>query len=114
MPSSFVRYVDVEFDMPTTSASKATVRSISVEDKTNVRKWVNYSAHYSYKVKLSMWHSQSMWLLCILNCLENCRQINAMGRCSGNLTHARLCAVATHVQPIDGKKAADYPSAKME
>ncbi|NXS29984.1 STON2 protein, partial [Pomatostomus ruficeps] len=51
VPSSFVRYVDVEFDMPTTSASKATVRSISVEDKTDVRKWVNYSAHYSYKVK---------------------------------------------------------------
>ncbi|NXJ56549.1 STON2 protein, partial [Spizaetus tyrannus] len=59
VPSSFVRYVDVEFDMPTTSASKATVRSISVEDKTDVRKWVNYSAHYSYKVKLSMW--QSPW-----------------------------------------------------
>ncbi|NXJ62210.1 STON2 protein, partial [Rostratula benghalensis] len=53
VPSSFVRYVDVEFDMPTTSASKATVRSISVEDKTDVRKWVNYSAHYSYKVKPS-------------------------------------------------------------
>ncbi|NXK87979.1 STON2 protein, partial [Formicarius rufipectus] len=53
VPSSFVRYVDVEFDMPTTSASKATVRSISVEDKTDVRKWVNYSAHYSYKVNLS-------------------------------------------------------------
>ncbi|NXE12782.1 STON2 protein, partial [Lophotis ruficrista] len=53
VPSSFVRYVDVEFDMPTTSASKATVRSISIEDKTDVRKWVNYSAHYSYKVKLS-------------------------------------------------------------
>ncbi|NWX48900.1 STON2 protein, partial [Steatornis caripensis] len=59
VPSSFVRYVDVEFDMPTTSASKATVRSISVEDKTDVRKWVNYSAHYSYKVKMSMW--QSPW-----------------------------------------------------
>ncbi|NXE25400.1 STON2 protein, partial [Ardeotis kori] len=53
VPSSFVCYVDVEFDMPTTSASKATVRSISIEDKTDVRKWVNYSAHYSYKVKLS-------------------------------------------------------------
>ncbi|NXN98599.1 STON2 protein, partial [Rhinopomastus cyanomelas] len=53
VPSSFVRCVDVEFDMPTTSASKAAVRSISVEDKTDVRKWVNYSAHYSYKVKLS-------------------------------------------------------------
>uniref|UniRef100_A0A7M4EEB2 Stonin-2 n=1 Tax=Crocodylus porosus TaxID=8502 RepID=A0A7M4EEB2_CROPO len=52
VPSSFVRYVDVEFDMPTTSASKAAIRSISVEDKTNVRKWVNYSAHYSYKVEI--------------------------------------------------------------
>ncbi|XP_030921290.1 stonin-2 isoform X2 [Geospiza fortis] len=52
VPSSFVRYVDVEFDMPTTSASKAAVRSISVEDKTDVRKWVNYSAHYSYKVEI--------------------------------------------------------------
>lgn len=38
--------------MPTTSASKATVRSISVEDKSDVRKWVNYSAHYSYKVEI--------------------------------------------------------------
>lgn len=52
VPSSFVRHVDVEFDMPTTSASKASVRSISVEDKTGVRKWVNYSAHYSYKVEI--------------------------------------------------------------
>ncbi|XP_064007211.1 stonin-2 [Pogoniulus pusillus] len=52
VPSSFVRYVDVEFDMPTTSASKTIVRSISVEDKTDVRKWVNYSAHYSYKVEI--------------------------------------------------------------
>lgn len=52
VPSNFVCYVDVEFDMPTTSASKATVRSISVEDKTDVRKWVNYSAHYSYKVEI--------------------------------------------------------------
>uniref|UniRef100_A0A8C8S2H4 Stonin 2 n=1 Tax=Pelusios castaneus TaxID=367368 RepID=A0A8C8S2H4_9SAUR len=52
VPSSFARYVDVEFDMPTTSASKATIRSISVQDKTDVRKWVNYSAHYSYKVEI--------------------------------------------------------------
>ncbi|XP_077179519.1 stonin-2 [Paroedura picta] len=52
VPSSFVRYADVEFDMPTTSASKAAIRSISVEGKTDVRKWVNYSAHYSYKVEI--------------------------------------------------------------
>ncbi|XP_028927569.1 stonin-2 isoform X1 [Ornithorhynchus anatinus] len=52
VPSVFARHVNVEFTMPTTSASKATVRSISVEDKTDVRKWVNYSAHYSYKVEI--------------------------------------------------------------
>ncbi|XP_039207472.1 stonin-2 isoform X4 [Crotalus tigris] len=50
VPSHFVRYVDVDFDMPASSASKAAVRSISVEGKTDVRKWVNYAAHYSYKV----------------------------------------------------------------
>ncbi|XP_006884693.1 PREDICTED: stonin-2-like [Elephantulus edwardii] len=52
VPSRFASHVDVEFSMPTTSASKAAVRSISVEDKADVRKWVNYSAHYSYKVEI--------------------------------------------------------------
>ncbi|XP_045143880.1 stonin-2 [Echinops telfairi] len=52
VPSRFASHVDVEFSMPTTSASKAAIRSISVEDKTDVRKWVNYSAHYSYKVEI--------------------------------------------------------------
>ncbi|XP_037688068.1 stonin-2 isoform X1 [Choloepus didactylus] len=52
VPSRFASHVTVEFSMPTTSASKAAVRSISVEDKTDVRKWVNYSAHYSYKVEI--------------------------------------------------------------
>nr|XP_055159629.1 stonin-2 isoform X2 [Nyctereutes procyonoides] len=52
VPSRFANHVNVEFSMPTTSASKASVRSISVEDKTDVRKWVNYSAHYSYKVEI--------------------------------------------------------------
>ncbi|XP_074248989.1 stonin-2 isoform X7 [Saimiri boliviensis] len=52
VPSRFASHVNVEFNMPTTSASKATVRSISVEDKTDVRKWVNYSAHYSYQVEI--------------------------------------------------------------
>lgn len=52
VPSRFASHVDVEFSMPTTSASKAAVRSISVEDKTGVRKWVNYSAHYSYQVEI--------------------------------------------------------------
>ncbi|XP_042638378.1 stonin-2 [Orycteropus afer afer] len=52
VPSRFASHVDVEFSMPTTSASKAAVRSVSVEDKIDVRKWVNYSAHYSYKVEI--------------------------------------------------------------
>ncbi|XP_031213265.1 stonin-2 isoform X2 [Mastomys coucha] len=52
VPSRFANYVNVEFSMPTTSASKAAVRSVSVEDKQDVRKWVNYSAHYSYKVEI--------------------------------------------------------------
>lgn len=52
VPSRFANYVNVEFSMPTTSASKAAVRSVSVEDKPDVRKWVNYSAHYSYKVEI--------------------------------------------------------------
>ncbi|XP_042548532.1 stonin-2 [Dipodomys spectabilis] len=52
VPSKFASHVNVEFSMPTTSASKAAVRSVSVEDKTDVRKWVNYSAHYSYKVEI--------------------------------------------------------------
>nr|XP_019586672.1 PREDICTED: stonin-2 isoform X3 [Rhinolophus sinicus] len=52
VPSRFASHVNVEFSMPTTSASKAAVRSISVEDKTDIRKWVNYSAHYSYKVEI--------------------------------------------------------------
>lgn len=52
VPSGFASHVNVEFSMPTTSASKAAVRSISVEDKTDIRKWVNYSAHYSYKVEI--------------------------------------------------------------
>ncbi|XP_017729340.1 PREDICTED: stonin-2 isoform X1 [Rhinopithecus bieti] len=58
VPSRFANHVNVEFSMPTTSASKASVRSISVEDKTDVRKWVNYSAHYSYQVALG-----SIWLM---------------------------------------------------
>uniref|UniRef100_A0A2K5D1F6 Stonin-2 n=1 Tax=Aotus nancymaae TaxID=37293 RepID=A0A2K5D1F6_AOTNA len=67
VPSRFASHVNVEFSMPTTSASKATVRSISVEDKTDVRKWVNYSAHYSYQVALGA--NLPNPLFC--NCLPN-------------------------------------------
>ncbi|XP_007904192.2 stonin-2 [Callorhinchus milii] len=52
VPSIFVHYVDVEFDMPSTSASKTAVRSISVANRTDVRKWVIYKAHYSYQVEM--------------------------------------------------------------
>uniref|UniRef100_H0WRL9 Stonin-2 n=1 Tax=Otolemur garnettii TaxID=30611 RepID=H0WRL9_OTOGA len=51
VPSRFANHVNVDFSMPTTSASKAAVRSISVEDKADIRKWVNYSAHYSYQTQ---------------------------------------------------------------
>ncbi|XP_032883450.1 stonin-2 isoform X1 [Amblyraja radiata] len=52
VPASFVHYVDVEFDMPSSSASKAAIRSISVANKTIVRKWVVYKAHYNYQVEM--------------------------------------------------------------
>ncbi|KAM4664489.1 stonin-2 [Discoglossus pictus] len=52
VPQTFSRYTEVEFEMPAASASKAAVRSISVEEKTEVKKWVNYSAHYYYKVEI--------------------------------------------------------------
>ncbi|XP_069772073.1 stonin-2 isoform X2 [Narcine bancroftii] len=52
VPANFVHYVDVEFDMPSTSASKTAIRSISVANKTDVRKWVVYKAHYNYQVEM--------------------------------------------------------------
>ncbi|KAM9294325.1 stonin-2 [Gastrophryne carolinensis] len=52
VPQTFARYVEVEYHMPATSASKITVRSISVEERTGTKKWVNYSAHYHYKVEI--------------------------------------------------------------
>ncbi|XP_078418168.1 stonin-2 isoform X1 [Cetorhinus maximus] len=52
VPVSFVHCVDVEFDMPSASASKAAVRSIGVGNKSDVRKWVVYKAHYSYQVEM--------------------------------------------------------------
>ncbi|XP_056402670.1 stonin-2 [Hyla sarda] len=52
VPPVFAKYVEVEFSMPAASASKTAVRSISVEEKTELKKWVNYSAHYYYKVEI--------------------------------------------------------------
>ncbi|KAM3919960.1 stonin-2 isoform 2-T3 [Leptodactylus fuscus] len=52
VPPSFAKYVEVEYSMPATSASKTVVRSISVEERTELKKWVNYSAHYYYKVEI--------------------------------------------------------------
>lgn len=51
VPPIFAKYVEVEFSMPAASASKTAVRSISVEERTELKKWVNYSAHYYYKVR---------------------------------------------------------------
>ncbi|XP_075049584.1 stonin-2 isoform X2 [Mixophyes fleayi] len=52
VPQSFARHVEVEFHMPSASASKIAVRSISVEERMEIKKWVNYSAHYHYKVEI--------------------------------------------------------------
>ncbi|XP_063804298.1 stonin-2 isoform X2 [Pseudophryne corroboree] len=52
VPQSFARHVEVEFHMPSASASKIAVRSMSVEERMEIKKWVNYSAHYFYKVEI--------------------------------------------------------------
>ncbi|XP_056332659.1 stonin-2 isoform X1 [Danio aesculapii] len=50
VPQTFECMVEVEFDMPSASASKAAVRSLSVGDKTDLKKWITYKSHYSYQV----------------------------------------------------------------
>ncbi|XP_067311837.1 stonin-2 isoform X3 [Pseudorasbora parva] len=50
VPPKFDCLVEVEFDMPSASASKATVRSLSVGDRTDLKKWITYKSHYSYQV----------------------------------------------------------------
>ncbi|KAI4885291.1 hypothetical protein NFI96_028996 [Prochilodus magdalenae] len=50
VPQKFQCQVEVEFDMPAASASKATVRSLSVEGRAELKKWITYKAHYSYQV----------------------------------------------------------------
>ncbi|KAA0710992.1 Stonin-2 Stoned B [Triplophysa tibetana] len=50
VPPKFECLVEVEFDMPSASASKATVRSLSVGDKTDLKKWITYKSHYAYQV----------------------------------------------------------------
>ncbi|KAL0969835.1 hypothetical protein UPYG_G00232910 [Umbra pygmaea] len=50
VPESLQSSLEVEFDMPAASASKATVRSLTVEDRTDVKKWINYKSHYFYQV----------------------------------------------------------------
>ncbi|XP_031435942.1 stonin-2 isoform X2 [Clupea harengus] len=52
VPKQFHCQVEVEFDMPAACASKATVRSLSVGDKTDIKKWITYRSHFSYKVDI--------------------------------------------------------------
>ncbi|XP_048830291.1 stonin-2 [Brienomyrus brachyistius] len=52
VPTKFHRHLEVEFDMPAASASRTTVRSLSVGDRTDVKKWVNYKAHFLYQVEM--------------------------------------------------------------
>ncbi|XP_062324660.1 stonin-2 isoform X1 [Osmerus eperlanus] len=52
VPDTLQKHLEVEFDMPAASASKATVRSLSVGESTDVKKWVNYRSHYYYQVPI--------------------------------------------------------------
>ncbi|XP_028677591.1 stonin-2 isoform X1 [Erpetoichthys calabaricus] len=52
VPATFTQYLDVEFDMPACSASRATVRSLSVGEKPEVKKWVSYKAHYTCQIEM--------------------------------------------------------------
>ncbi|XP_066531806.1 stonin-2 isoform X2 [Hoplias malabaricus] len=54
VPRKFQSQVEVEFEMPAASASKATVRSLSVEGRTELKKWITYRAHYSYQVGIEL------------------------------------------------------------
>ncbi|KAJ7990988.1 hypothetical protein DPEC_G00292570 [Dallia pectoralis] len=54
VPDSLQNYLEVEFDMPAATASKATVRSLSVMDRVEVKKWVTYKSHYSYQVPIEL------------------------------------------------------------
>ncbi|CAL8304127.1 unnamed protein product [Boreogadus saida] len=52
VPRVLQRHLEVEFDMPAAAASQATVRSLSVDDRPDVRKWINYKAHFFYQVPI--------------------------------------------------------------
>lgn len=50
VPNKFQNVLEVEFDMPAASASKTSVRSLSVRDRAELKKWITYKAHYFYQV----------------------------------------------------------------
>ncbi|XP_053366234.1 stonin-2 [Clarias gariepinus] len=52
VPEQFQSVLEVEFDMPAASASKTTVRSLSIQDRAELKKWITYKAHYSYQVEI--------------------------------------------------------------
>ncbi|XP_043118543.1 stonin-2 isoform X1 [Puntigrus tetrazona] len=60
VPPKFECLVEVEFDMPSASASKATVRSLSVGDRTDLKKWITYKSHYSYQVAVEQKNERTL------------------------------------------------------
>ncbi|XP_076442767.1 uncharacterized protein LOC143281440 [Babylonia areolata] len=52
IPDTFEEWVNVEFNMPATTVSKAQVRSISVDNPNPPEKWVRYVAKYHYRVQI--------------------------------------------------------------
>ncbi|XP_042629715.1 stonin-2-like [Cyprinus carpio] len=60
VPAKFECLVEVEFDMPSASASKAIVRSLSVGDRTDLKKWITYKSHYSYQVAVEQKNERTL------------------------------------------------------
>ncbi|KAB5562627.1 hypothetical protein PHYPO_G00020110 [Pangasianodon hypophthalmus] len=60
VPHKFQSKLEVEFDMPAASASKTTIRSLSVRDRAELKKWITYKAHYSYEVEIEQKNEGTM------------------------------------------------------
>ncbi|TRY89829.1 hypothetical protein DNTS_007773 [Danionella cerebrum] len=60
VPPKFECVVEVEFEMPSATASKASIRSLSVGDRTDLKKWITYKSHYSYQVAVEQKKSEGV------------------------------------------------------
>ncbi|KAI7697254.1 Protein stoned-B [Sarcoptes scabiei] len=58
IPESFYDFVHVEFQMPSTTVSHTTLRSISVNCESPPGKYVRYVAKYEYKIGLNITYDE--------------------------------------------------------